>query len=507
MVVLLQDLDCNFFKHWSSFASLYKMPLLASGCEIPGISAEKFEAQWSQYASETLQVDQSPLGGIGLFYTPQAHQDTDPVVLRVPVAKTYNLETCMEILDLLKETGEKDYKIILGLLSAAQPETETLILVCYVVALVYISNCGDSVPEKVRQVIDEHAAYLEVLKSTFTISYPTIGTGSDPVINTLIRNAQLLKQLYEQITLESDLDPKYMPFEQFYQLLQAVSSRVLEVPEEIEKDGDDFYVTPTLVPLLDFANHSFTPNAYFDLDRNTNCVLLKLHKDKIPQTGRFEVTISYNSDRQIGPFLSTYGFVPQVDLRAAEGISVALPTSLWSPEHNLKRKWLGVPSKVQVIPNEKGNCSLQYPELLALVFDKDVHLNPKWPDYLTKLLQDDYLPEDIALIIEDIKKSEISAEIVQTNGNICGLMYGDDGEVMTMEMAYEIYSNKSPAQLAQLESACNLEIIAGIKKYAAQIDKEMSEKAPDASSFDSLVYQYHKTMKTVLDLVLQSVKL
>lgn len=486
------------------------MTLLAPGCTVAGVPLEELEEKWSKFTSEGLQVDESSLGGIGLFYNCAGQQqcEQDPIVLRVPVEQTYNLATCMEILDELKATGEKDYKIILSLLSTLEPETETVILICYVVGLVYISNRGDQVSESVRQIVSKHGTYLKVLSNTFTIDYPKAMKESDdqpdPVIDCLFKNAQKVKLLYDLIEKDAVLDTEYMTFEQFYQLVQAVSSRVLEVPEEVEKNGDDFYVSPTLVPLLDFANHSFAPNAYFDLDRQANCVVLKLDKDKIPSNAtRFEVTISYSSERQLGPFLSTYGFVPTIDLEAPEGFTVDIPTSFWQPEDNLKRKWLGVPSKVQIVRNgANGTYSIQYPDLLMLVFDKDLHLNPKWPAYITKLLKDDYLPEDIEHVIEDIKTDQKHNDIIQNNGNLCGLMYGDNGEVMTMEMAYEIHSSKS----AQLQVISDKEILNILKQYCSQLKHELSANtggsSQDPRSFESLVLQYRNAVMTNLNSII-----
>jgi hypothetical protein len=74
-------------------------------------------------------------------------------------------------------------------------------------------------------------------------------------------------------------------------------SRSLELP----KAGE------SMVPCLDFANHSSSPNAYYEQISN-NSVALLLRPDMKLETGT-EVTISYGTAKSAAEMLFSYGFI------------------------------------------------------------------------------------------------------------------------------------------------------------------------------------------------------
>lgn len=91
----------------------------------------------------------------------------------------------------------------------------------------------------------------------------------------------------------------------------SVISRILEIPEAVEPGSDDYVVNPTLVPLLDFANHSNDKkNAYFDVDRNNNDIVLYLDLENSPESKLIQVFISYSPFEELVHFEQIYGFLP-----------------------------------------------------------------------------------------------------------------------------------------------------------------------------------------------------
>lgn len=99
------------------------------------------------------------------------------------------------------------------------------------------------------------------------------------------------------------------------QIYAAISSRCLEIPQEVDSNTDDFLVNSTLVPVIDFANHdNKLQNAHFDVDRKTNDVLLLLDVEKCASKNEpLEVFISYSPVEDLFSFIFTYGFAPSTN--------------------------------------------------------------------------------------------------------------------------------------------------------------------------------------------------
>ncbi|GMG21638.1 unnamed protein product [[Candida] boidinii] len=113
----------------------------------------------------------------------------------------------------------------------------------------------------------------------------------------------------------------------FLQILSAVSSRTLEIPRQVDNDsegeGDDFTIDVTLVPILDFVNHdNIKLNSFFDIDRETNDIILKLDFELYDKNCReiressnskeIEIFISYSPIEEIFKFFFNYGFIPKI---------------------------------------------------------------------------------------------------------------------------------------------------------------------------------------------------
>lgn len=99
------------------------------------------------------------------------------------------------------------------------------------------------------------------------------------------------------------------------QLYAAISSRCLEIPQEVDANTDDFLVNSSLVPIIDFANHdNKLQNAHFDVDRKTDDVLLLLDVEKCASKNEpFEVFISYSPVEDLFSFMFSYGFAPSTN--------------------------------------------------------------------------------------------------------------------------------------------------------------------------------------------------
>lgn len=94
------------------------------------------------------------------------------------------------------------------------------------------------------------------------------------------------------------------------QIYGSVISRCLEIPEEMSPTSADYTTNTTLVPILDLANHSSNPNAFFDVDRRTNDILLLSDSDVKAQSSSKELFISYTNPEELMDFVVTYGFIP-----------------------------------------------------------------------------------------------------------------------------------------------------------------------------------------------------
>lgn len=109
------------------------------------------------------------------------------------------------------------------------------------------------------------------------------------------------------------------------QVEMAVISRILEIPEPLKKDEEateeqetGFAVASTLVPIIDFVNHSNDlVNAYFDADKENGDILLKLDPSKIikqqdnHKSQELELFIQYSDYEDTLRFLHSYAFIPK----------------------------------------------------------------------------------------------------------------------------------------------------------------------------------------------------
>lgn len=263
-------------------------------------------------------VDHSNLGGFGLIAQQPLKEDT--VILRIPQKCTLDLSTLLELANAMKNADKTGTvtKIINLTLTNGSNFTETAIIRNYIWALRILQGIRSSNTLNVVG-IERVDQYLDVLADTQVLDVDEQNDCSDNLVQSQIEEKRKVAADFTELIQKLPEVKSVLTFKQAFQLHQAVKSRVLEIPHAIEKvptdgDGEDeengsenFTTNVTLVPVLDFANHKFDKNAIFDVDRDTEDVILRLEKDVA--TGD-EVCISYSPTKALDVFFRTYGFVP-----------------------------------------------------------------------------------------------------------------------------------------------------------------------------------------------------
>ncbi|ODQ81452.1 hypothetical protein BABINDRAFT_159739 [Babjeviella inositovora NRRL Y-12698] len=376
------------------------MPLITLETIIPGIADSLAFCNWISSSGvthhEQLSIHQSVLGGTGLFLTMNSlSTNKDIELLRIPASTTYNLASCMSILkdvtrleDSCAAFAYRESSVIKFFLKNLAPTSELAILQAYFQAFVMLNQLhrwiktSKTAPKEFVDLLNLSPVrkvdlYTEVLAG---VEVPTIDSDKPEVLQLALQvfgnksvianithvlyqshmHASLIEALAKDETFNGigvDIFD-ILPLERFHQINAAVKSRILEIPEEIESKSDDFLTNVTLVPLLDFANHSNGDklNAYFDIDRVSGDVLLKFDAEKLSD-GEVEVCITYTKNEDVAKVFMNYGFVPQLsqapsvyelyfDEEILLGMNMEYPTGLL--------KWLKVMPCAQVIETESG---------------------------------------------------------------------------------------------------------------------------------------------------------
>lgn len=332
-----------------------------------------------------INVGSSDLGGTGLFYDGEV-PSCDITVATISRTAIFDYELLMETLNQLKADDAYVAKIVVGFLSNLLPATETEVLMCYFWAFIAAKESRSG------GYIEKIQPYLDVL-STTQVDIP-IGDAEDKdwFYRILSHQYDQQKEKYEIaiLWLESEVADELswsnkFTFDLFWQIYKAVKSRVLEIPHPVEEDLDDFVTNVTLVPFLDFSNHVAANNAYFDIDRATGNVLLKLDHLKI-QSSPVEVCISYSPVEEIQSFISTYGFIPE-----SKGQLQVFNWKLESFDELMNQynhtknvpytkigKWLQIIPAVQlVLQNDKVMINLSS-NPLSILFESHLSYNDNW---------------------------------------------------------------------------------------------------------------------------------
>lgn len=258
-------------------------------------------------------VRASELGGNGIFYNGET-PESDIIIATISKSAVFDYELLLETLNTLKIEDPQLSKIVVGFLSTIEPSTETEVLMCYFWAFTAAYKAGSTGFVSLIQ------PYLNLLEHT-QVDIPQGNTEDDDwFIKSLASISKAEREKYEAMLLWLDSEvagkspwSQHFSFDLFWQIYKAIKSRVLEIPHSLSEDLGDFVTNISLVPFLDYANHLAAKNAYFDVDRRTEDIVLKIDHTKLEEAREhaIEVLISYSPIEKIQSFLMTYGFVPR----------------------------------------------------------------------------------------------------------------------------------------------------------------------------------------------------
>lgn len=494
--------------------------LIDKATKIPGVLNNEEFANWILKDNRIkvhlgLTIGSSKLGGIGLFFNQEKDAGTkdDIELARIPKDATFDYMSLLQVLEGLKdsekekpETGEEisESGIITAVLKSIQPSNETEILTCYFIGLRICYNRRLLNEMLTESPLSKFDPYLSVLAHTEILGLPQEDANyEDEFIQKLSTNAQ---RLYDEFNeLISDLENVHpsLTFEEYYQLCGAIKSRVLEIPHSSEDEEEDYYTNITLIPLLDFANHLNTSrsHAYFDVDKTSNDVLLKLNRLRMQQ-GIFEVTISYSTTECIQKFIQTYGFIPQSDdIQLLEyrippdicnyHISEIMKTS--GEPYDKIMKWLRILPQFQLVRTSDDIFVNFFSNRLPLVFIDGLKYDYKWTENAydsfkefneIEISQDEFAQSVLPMLkVQESDYDFINA--ISQIGVICNENYP------TQDSILQVSNNDSEKAFQQLISYCTAFIV-----KVAQSVLNAKPPSPSASSFSQMTTDYFKVQQS-----------
>ncbi|KAG7663719.1 CTM1 [[Candida] subhashii] len=430
----------------------------SSDVKIPGIDDNSQLSEWIDSKNiklhQGLKIGQSSLGGIGLFLDKQEeeHPEEDYFeILRIPRSAVFDIVSLLNFLDELKlrdraYIGEKpvrESELIVNFLSIVEPNTETRILTTYFNAFKTLQNIHKQFPKSQyfkESPLHKFDPYLSILTNTSTLEYPEHTEHEDKFIMKCIKADHAVHDEYESLIEQlkilymtrTELDfEKLLPFKECFQIHQAIRSRTLEIPRDVETESaecaktesniseniqrrdsldvtmaldmktktlvignnHDYVIDVTLAPILDFVNHCHFNNAYFDVDRDTNDILLKFKKeiyDSMKMGEEIEVSICYSPEDDIQGFLFTYGFQPR--MLPNKDYYQLCELQLDMLDHYIEDgllicKWLRILPQIQLIVNQEEIYFNFYNNNLPLLFIEDITYNDQWPDIMMEHFQ------------------------------------------------------------------------------------------------------------------------
>lgn len=548
---------------------------------IPGVTNDEFTQFINEQATflhPSVRIGNSTLGGIGLIFSGEdiSSVKDDLEILRIPPSSTFDYKKLLTVLEQLKirdknvNTELKESEFIVNLLIASSPRSETEIVQCYILAFVVFLKLYSSDQNSYLKSspLRKYDTYLKVLLGTYTLGSSKIADSGISSLNRLALPYIHAESEFQSLCEEVNLN-KFIDFDTYYQIKQAIKSRTLEIPykvkeveEEVEKVEEvdeevenveevdeeaknievvgtfeveeqvnddevvkkvetlkvekeverveevtieakdnvekvtedlqnttisddnspitkekiDFHVNVTLVPILDFANHVYNNNSYFDVDLNTQDVILKI-KSEYVKNSEFEVTINYDKIELIDNFITNYGFIPS--LYGSDHYQLFnLEIDVEDDSFNRIKRWMGILSEVQLVyggDDEEVYINLgDYP----LLFARGLEYSDEWE---REEGQDEDGVEYIKQLESECEAIEgISPVMIKYNGN-------DIGE--------DIEEFKNQLQIRDFEKIKAIEsVIECANRYIPLLNPTDGE-----SNFDIVTNEYKKLLKKILN--------
>lgn len=385
------------------------------------------------YLHPTFVVAPSALGGVGIAASKPAAPGT--VVLRVPKRATYDLDSLLALASELKH-DDTALAVLNHVLSTGGNFSETAIVRSYMWGLRILQR---AVPHlaPLRSV----TPYLDVLAATPVVDVDASTDDPDHLVQQLVKEKRNVRRQYDALVDAYPPAGEHLPFAEAFHLHQAVKSRVLEIPyatgeryvnedDEVVGNADDFSTNVTLVPVLDFANHSRDNNAVFDVDRATDEVVLRLVRAVQPQD---EVCISYSPTNALDVFFRTYGFVPQgrgVFKWKIQDLNGTLDEAKGTTGENYERiaKWLHIVPQLLAHIRADGAVSLDLSEFrIPLLMVPGLKYYALWHNEVADITagqKDIYtgLPQEC---IRELQNQEATGDVVYGSDTAYGVTWND----------------------------------------------------------------------------------
>lgn len=477
-----------------------------------------FIQQNASYFSSAVLVKESTLGGYGIFASTDMPKDS--VVLTVPPERALDIHTLLQLRKTLVDNdplGIAD-KVLRSVLRLNFEISETLIIWCHLCAMVIVRND----PSVDLRNVDWVLSYLDVLLSTEILDInEELMDLSDALLQEIIEIKSGVRRLYDQLISIYPPAAKFIQFLDAFHLFQAVKSRVLEIPCEVQSndtnndeasakvddnadgscnfDGneDDFTTNVSLIPMLDFANHSFENNAVFDVDRSTKDIILRLVK---PVKANEEITICYSPitedmpQRFMNVFFATYGFLPERGsfLWQLENFNEVMnEKSEYSSFNDYKKmaQWLRIPLEIAFDVSKTGIVTANLSDsLLPLLLIPGLKYKPDWRSNKAEIYEElcekaEGTPEDF---VEWLSEQEASGD----------LMYG-------LNVAYGVHFEGRPIQVDSIisQTGCSSEDAIDFLELAAMeaIVRSIQATTKNTSSgLESTMIQSYFEMKNLI---------
>lgn len=379
---------------------------------------------------EQVGIQESSVGGYGIIS--QAPLSENTIILRTPKTAVFDLSTCLTHKTRLEQSGLSCAAGILNLfLGCSESVSETLILRNYIWAFASLSHIMDILFQP----------YLDVLETTQTLQLDESLSHGDAFLEHQRSLHKAVERDYER-AMATDIDMRrLLSFEQALQLHKAVVSRVLEIPTTddaahvsnlpktetasgVHNTSEDFFANISLVPMLDFANHSAASVGVFDVDLASGDVILRLTQ-RVEALS--EITISYDPLPSVTHFFGTYGFVPSdcvhftwpidnLDQAFSEITGRKQPILLIA-------KWLQVVPAVTMTFTEDKFLLDIHPRFPALLIE-GLEYYAQWSTE-TADLEEEFPTQPVVQTIAQLRHHELSSPIVPARETAFGVLYKD----------------------------------------------------------------------------------